>query len=73
MMHTPEKVANSMAQAKEQAENEVRSLAALREAQRLEHKFRKAGRLVKIKTMNGIIETTCPEKYEEYHKLLKIK
>ena len=59
--------------AKELIENETRSLAALHKAKQLKKELHKSGNLFRIPTMNGIIETTCPEKYIEYNNQLKIK
>ena len=71
-MDSCEKISNSITAAKE-IENEARSLAALHKAKQLEKKLRKSGKLFRIPTINGIIETTCPEKYIEYNNQFKIK
>jgi hypothetical protein len=64
-MDSCEKISNSITAAKELIENETRSLA--------EKELHKSGKLFRIPTMNGIIETTCPEKYIEYNNQFKIK
>lgn len=69
-MDSCEKISNSITAAKELIENETRSLAA---AKQLEKELHKSGKLFRIPTMNGIIETTCPEKYIEYNNQFKIK
>ena len=66
-MDSCEKISNSITAAKELIENETRSLAALHKAKQLEKELHKSGKLFRIPTMNGIIETTCPEKYIEYN------
>lgn len=73
MMSSCEKISNSITVAKELIENEARSLAALHKAKQLEKELRKSSRLSRIPTMNGFIETTCPEKYTEYNNQFKIK
>lgn len=70
-MDSCEKISNSITAAKE--ENEARSLAALHKAKQLEKELRKSGKLFRIPTINGIIETTSPEKYIEYNNQFKIK
>ena len=87
-MDSCEKISNSITAAKELIENEARSLAALHKAKQhfryinnadplkakqLEKELHKSGKLFRIPTMNGIIETTCPEKYIEYNNQFKIK
>ena len=48
------------------------SLAAFTLKQnKLEKELYKSGKLFRIPTMNGIIETTCPEKYIEYNNQFK--
>ena len=39
----------------------------------LKKELRKSGKLFRIPTINGIIETTSPEKYIEYNNQFKIK
>mgnify|MGYP000102157095 FL=1 len=39
----------------------------------LKKELHKSGKLFRIPTMNGIIETTCPKKYIEYNNQFKIK
>ncbi len=72
-MDSCEKISNSITAAKELIENETRSLAALHKTKQLEKELHKSGKLFRIPTMNGIIETTCPEKYIEYNNQFKIK
>ena len=72
-MDSCEKISNSITAAKELIENETRSLAALHKAKQLEKELHKSGKQFRIPTMNGIIETTCPEKYIEYNNQFKIK
>lgn len=72
-MDSCEKISNSITAAKELIENEARSLAALHKAKQLEKELRKSGKLFRIPTINGIIETTSPEKYIEYNNQIKIK
>ena len=72
-MDSCEKISNSITAAKELIENETRSLAALHKAKQLEKELHKSGKLFRIPTMNGIIETTCPKKYIEYNNQFKIK
>lgn len=69
-MDSCEKISNSITAAKELIENETRSLAALHKAKQLEKELHKSGKLFRIPTMNGIIET---EKYIEYNNQFKIK
>lgn len=69
-MNSCEKISNSITAAKELIEND---LAALHKAKQLEKELHKSGKLFRIPTMNGIIETTCPEKYIEYNNQFKIK
>ena len=70
-MDSCEKISNSITAAKELIENEARSLAALHKAKQLEKELRKSGKLFRIPTINGIIETTSPEKYIEYNNQFK--
>ncbi|MEL5894193.1 hypothetical protein AAE250_11880 [Bacteroides sp. GD17] len=72
-MDSREKVSTSIAVAKEQTDNEAHSLAALHKAKLLEKELHNAGKLTRISTINGVIETTCPEKYNEYNNQFKIK
>ena len=66
-MDSCEKISNSITAAKELI------LAALHKAKQLEKELRKSGKLFRIPTINGIIETTSPEKYIEYNNQFKIK
>ena len=72
-MDSCEKISNSITAAKELIENDARSFAALHNAKQLEQELRKSGKLFRIPTINGIIETTSPEKYIEYNNQFKIK
>lgn len=72
-MDSCKKISNSITAAKELIKNEACSLAALHKAKKLEKELRKSGKLFRIPTINGIIETTSPEKYIEYNNQFKIK
>ena len=72
-MDSCEKISNSITAAKELIENEARSLAAVHKEKKKKKELRKSGKLFRIPTINGIIETTSPEKYIEYNNQFKIK